>query len=73
MSRRPLTSEDVLARLRAACDGAGGQRAWSRRHGLSQTHVSQVLSGDKRITDRVARPLGLSERTVWVPAEEGRP
>ncbi|MEG9500296.1 MAG: helix-turn-helix domain-containing protein [Methylorubrum extorquens] len=46
-SRRPFKSAEALGRLRAACDGAGGQRAWASRHSVSQTHVSQVLSGNK--------------------------
>ncbi|TXN73274.1 helix-turn-helix domain-containing protein [Methylobacterium sp. WL6] len=36
---------EVLVRLEAACRSAGGQRAWARRHGVSQTAVSEVIRG----------------------------
>lgn len=73
MSRRPFTTAEAIERLRAACDGAGGQRAWARRNGVSQTHFSQVLSGDKGFSLLLAACLGLEGEMVWRPAAEPRP
>jgi hypothetical protein len=42
-----MTAGDVRALLRAACEEAGGLRAWARAHNVSVPYVSDVLRGNK--------------------------
>jgi hypothetical protein len=70
--RRPLSNRDVLRRLRAACEGAGGQAAWARQHGVLGTQPSEVLAGNKALTDRFLRPLGLEAEVVYRESIDAR-
>lgn len=40
--------------LFAACEQAGGQRAWARQHGVSVSLVSEVLSGRRSAAKSIA-------------------
>lgn len=65
-----LRGDEVVARLRAACAGAGSQAAWGRQHGVSQQYVHDVLRGRRQPGDTVLRPLGLQRaEPVYVPRE----
>ena len=37
---------------------------------ISQSHVSKVLSGEKRLTARTMSPLGLARVEAWVHLEQ---
>jgi hypothetical protein len=65
----PLRTEDVVARLRAACMAAGGQSAWAASHGLSGAYVSDVCRGRRDPGDGVLRGLGLQREVRFVPRE----
>jgi DNA-binding transcriptional regulator YdaS (Cro superfamily) len=54
-----LDSMDVFARLRAACERAGGQGAWAERHGMSAAYVSEVLNAKREPGPGILRALGL--------------
>jgi hypothetical protein len=54
-----LDTMDVFKRLRAACDAAGGQGEWARRHDLSPAHVSEVLNAKRDPGPAVLAALGL--------------
>lgn len=58
MSDRLHTEADVVAALRAACAGQGGQRGFSRRHLIPESTVSLVLSGGRDVPESVANALG---------------
>ena len=55
----PLTEDGVRARLKAAIEKAGSQRAWAREHGLSAPFVNDVLRGNRQPSDRICEALGL--------------
>lgn len=59
-----LDDLDVFARLRAACQEAGGQKAWAKRHGMSAQYVCDVLATRRPIGKDVLRALGLVVRYV---------
>jgi DNA-binding transcriptional regulator YdaS (Cro superfamily) len=60
LCRLYVAGEDqTLRMLRAAIEREGGQSAFARRHGLDRSNLNLVLSGKRRVTEAVARPLGL--------------
>ena len=63
-----LGADDLLARLRAACAG-GKLSAWSREHGIQKSVVSEILSGGRGITDKVALALGFDRRSAFSTAD----
>ena len=48
-----LDDEDVRLRLRAACEAAGGVRAFARKNGLSASLVSEVATGIRMPTKAI--------------------
>lgn len=61
----PISS--MKSRLAAAVDLAGGQRAWCRRHGVSQADVSLALSGKKDpVPESIINALGFIVQPVCV-------
>jgi hypothetical protein len=69
--KRPLTNAEALRRLRAACEGAGGQAAWAKRHGVLNTQLCEILAGKKPITARFLKPLGLEAEVIYREASDG--
>lgn len=68
----PLTATQARARLQAACDAVGGQHVWADQNGISRSHVSQVISGVKKLTAKTMAPLGLvqvEQPEAWAPAD----
>lgn len=59
MSATWLTEEGVRTRLRAACKQCGSQQFWARAHGVSDSYVSDVLTGRREPGDAILRGLGL--------------
>lgn len=53
-----MTKRQVLDRLKAQTDEAGGIRAWSRAHGFSASFISDVLAGNVAPSKRVLLMLG---------------
>lgn len=69
---RPLTPAEARARLQAACDAVGGQHIWADRNGISRSHVSQVLAGQKKLSPLTMGPLGLARVVppeAWTPVD----
>lgn len=56
----------VGTRLQAACDAAGGQQAWARRHGISPSYVSDVLHARRDPGAAILRALGLAKLVKYV-------
>jgi DNA-binding transcriptional regulator YdaS (Cro superfamily) len=54
-----MRDDQVLARLRAECRKAGGQRAWAALYGVSESYVSDLLHGRRKPGPRVLKALGL--------------
>lgn len=53
-----LSEAELVERLRVAVNNAGGQMAFSRRHGISNTYVHHVLAGNYRLGPKIAHALG---------------
>ncbi len=56
----------VLAKLREKCAGRGGQAAFAKEHGFSRNHISDVLKGDRAVTERLANALGYKKISGFV-------
>ena len=52
------TEADVVAAMRAACAGKGGQRAFAKRHLLPESTVSAVLTGGRDVPESIVNALG---------------
>lgn len=59
-----LTPEEALARLRAAVEKAGSVSAFARKCGVGHPRIWHILSGDERLSGRVAKALGIEAVTV---------
>ena len=57
----PITEAELRARLRAACDAAGGQKAYADSIGVSEALVSLVLLGKQSAGPAISRPLGFTK------------
>ena len=60
---------DVFVQMRAACKAAGGQAAWSERHGISPAYVSDVLNSRREPGPKILAALGLRKVVRYVPAK----
>ena len=49
---------ELIADLRAACDEAGGVRAYARKVKRSATYVSRVLRGEQEPGPHILREVG---------------
>lgn len=58
------------AKLRNACDEAGGQSAWASAHGLSVSYVNDVLNARKDPGPKIASALGLQRVVAFVEVKE---
>jgi hypothetical protein len=65
----PLTEEQVIERLMAACVEAGGQTAWAAAHGLSVPYVNDVVRRRRGPAARILEGLGLQREVRYVPRE----
>lgn len=54
-----LTEQDVLDRLRAAVLAAGSQKAYAEHIGVSQTYLSDVLTGNRAPGEKILTALNL--------------
>lgn len=54
-----LTEQDVLDRLRAVVTAAGSQKAYAEQIGVSQTYLSDVLTGNRAPGEKILVALRL--------------
>ena len=54
-----MTIDELLEMLSAECEAVGGQRAWAEQHGVSKSHVSDVLSRKRDPADLICKALGV--------------
>jgi hypothetical protein len=57
-----MTDDDVIERLREACQQAGSQRMWADKHNISGAYVNDVLRGRRGPGDSILAALGLTRR-----------
>lgn len=53
-----ISSWELVHRLEDAIAAAGSAKAWAAANGVSEQFVSDVRTGRKEPTDRIAKPLG---------------
>jgi DNA-binding transcriptional regulator YdaS (Cro superfamily) len=58
-----LTEDEVMERLRAAIAEAGSQRAFAEKHGFTPGYVSDVIKGQRGLSDRILAAIGV-ERVI---------
>ena len=56
---------DLYADLRRACDAAGGQSEWARRHGISAQYVSDVVNARKGPGPKIYRALQWKKTVIY--------
>ncbi|HXT81353.1 MAG TPA: hypothetical protein VN702_17440 [Acetobacteraceae bacterium] len=56
---------DIYSNLRSACEASGGQRAWARKHGISEQYVSDVLSARRDPGGKILTALGYVRRVTY--------
>ena len=67
MNANAATAADLIAILRSACSGAGGQQAWARAHGFSPQYVCDVLKGRRDVSEAMGNALGFLREVRFVP------
>lgn len=60
-----LTEQEVMARLRAAVAAAGSQKAYAEQIGVSQTYLSDVLTGNRAPGEKILTSLGLEAVAMY--------
>lgn len=53
-----LTKAEFLDVVRKACVDAGSQRALAEALNMDPSHLSEVLSGKRGVTEKIMAPLG---------------
>lgn len=66
VSMKYLSKSEVVETLAAACEIAGGQKAWADENGLSAPYVSDVINSRRDPGDAICRALRLEKRIVYV-------
>ena len=61
-----ITETELLKRLRAACEEAGGIRPFARKHKMSAVYVSRAHRGQQTIGPKIAKALGVRAVGGWV-------
>ena len=61
---------DVFAELRAACEAAGGQKAWALAHGVTPQNLNDMMNARRPISDAVLTALGWLEDETGINADE---
>jgi len=65
MPRMSLTDDQLRAILRCQVDATGSIAEWSRLHGFTRSFVSDVLAGNRGISERLGRLLGYEKVQSW--------
>lgn len=60
-----LTEQDVLNRLREACNAVGGQAAYAKLHDVSAAYVNDVLHGRRQLAGKILEALGLERISMF--------
>lgn len=64
-----LDTEGVKARLKQALAEEPNQRAWAKKHRVSQATVSLVLTGVREPSDSILAALGLRRVVTYEPIQ----
>lgn len=65
-----LSQDQVRKRLKAACEDAGSQAEWARRHGMSAAYLHDVINGRRGVGKAILGALGLRRVVQYTPIRE---
>lgn len=68
-----MTEDEVIERLRVACQNAGGQKAFAQLHNFTPAYVSDVLRGKRSPADRILAAIGLERIVIYQKRRSGAP
>lgn len=60
-----LTEQDVIERLRAAVEAAGGQRRFADLHDFTPGYIHDVLHGKRALADRICAAIGVERQVIY--------
>lgn len=60
-----LDDRQIIQRLRKACVEAGSQKAFAKKHGVTPQQISDIMRGQVKVSQSIARALGCNRRTVY--------
>lgn len=66
MNKKHLTDKELRAALRTSIAASGGQAKWAAEANVSQSYVSDVLSGRRDPGETICRALGYERQQVYV-------
>ena len=61
-----ITESEMRAKLRYACDRAGGVHAWARANAINQSYVQLAVSGKRGIGPAIAAVFGYEKKAVFI-------
>jgi hypothetical protein len=59
-----ITENDMRNILRHRCE-RDGQKAWAEKNGFAVSFIQFVLSGDRRVSERLSEALGYNRKVVF--------
>ena len=65
-----ISEDDMRAKLRDACDAAGGVHAWARANGINQSYVQLAVSGKRGIGPAIAAVFGYEKKSVFTTCNQ---
>jgi len=60
-----MTEQQVIERLRATIEAAGGQRSFALAHGFTPAYVHDVLHGRRNLANRILAAIGVEKIVVY--------
>lgn len=66
-----LPVADLRRILSQQCEMAGGRLAWSRRHGIQPSVVTETISGKRDPSERVINAMGYVRVERFMPIKRG--
>jgi len=60
---------ELVAMLKARCEGHGASRIFAHQAGVTESLVSQILNGKQKMGPKVAKALGYRRVVRWEPLQ----
>ncbi len=64
-----MTNEEIIKILWAMVDEKGSQKAVADILKISPSYLNDILSGNRAISDKVAKEVGYFKKTVYEPID----
>jgi cbb3-type cytochrome oxidase cytochrome c subunit len=66
-----IDNSQVLSELMVEIKRYGSAEAFAKENGFRSSFVSMVLAGKRKVSPRLARAVGYSQRREWVKQQQG--